>query len=266
MPAKTKPHVALPSKPSVAHLKTTLTPLVLVGKGALGKLAPDALERLGELVAENKLRELALTVEGKRLVALTARPDVTTMKGATHVKALGLKRLYLQYGKGLVKSFEDGFFDDLEEVEMQAGVVNHLPPGLWSQRRLRSLEIHNTPMKLPEKVAWPKLETLRLASTGPTLPEGLLLPTLRSLAISAWKSKLKTIPESIGTLTKLWQLDLSDNQLTALPAGMATLRGLRHLQLKGNKLKVLPDWLATLKLETLAVDNPLPPSLQRFAR
>lgn len=258
MPAKTKPSAAPKAKPDVAHLKTTLTPLVLGGRGAvLGKLAPDALEQLAELVAENKLRELSLTVEGKRLVALTARPDATTMKGAAHVKALGLKRLYLQYGKaGLVKSFEDGFFDTLEEVEMQAGVVNHLPPGLLSHRRLRSLEIHNTPMKLPDKVEWPKLETLRLGSAGPTLPECLLLPTLRSLAISAWKSKLKTVPESIGSLTKLWQLDLSDNQLTALPDGMAKLRGLRHLMLTGNKLKVLPDWLGTLKLDSLAVDNP----------
>jgi len=259
----------MPAKPklSAAELKTTLTPLVLVGKGALGKLSLDDLERLGALVAENKLRQLSLTVEGKRLVALTASVDVRNVKGAAHVKALGFKQLYLRYGTGgLIRTFEDGFFDTLEEVEMQAGVVNHLPPGLLSHRRLRSLQIHNTPVTLPEQVEWPKLETLRLGSAGPAIPQCLLLPSLRSLAISAWKSKLKTVPESIGTLTKLWQLDLSDNQLTVLPDGMATLRGLRHLRLTGNKLKVLPAWLATLKLESLDVDNPLPPSLQRFSQ
>ena len=254
---------------TAAQLKKDLSPVILVGKGALAKLSADDLASLAALVKANQLSSLVLDVENKRLVRLKAKVNVAAVTGTAHVEALdGLKSLYLQWGKaGLVATFEDGFFDTLESVEFQAGVIDHIPPGLLFQPALRVLEIHNTVVALPKKVDWPRLEVLRVGSTGTSMPPCLVLPSLRSLAISADGSKLKTLPENLGDMDRLEVLDLSRNALTALPESMAKLSRLKHLSLVGSKLKTLPAWLADLRsLETLSVDGPLPGALQRFAR
>ena len=48
------------------------------------------------------------------------------------------------------------------------------------------------------------------------------------------------MPEALGQLTQLQQLDLSDNQLTALPEAMRYLRALKELYLHGNTALGLP--------------------------
>ncbi len=252
-----------------AQLKKALSPVILVGKGALTKLSAEDLASLAALVEANQLSSLVIDVENKRLARLKAKVNVAAVTGTEHVKALdGLKSLYLQWGKaGLVATFEDGFFETLESVEFQAGVIDHLPPGLLSHRALRVLEIHNTVVALPKKADWPRLEVLRVGSTGPSMPPCLVLSSLRSLAISADGSKLETLPENFGDMGQLESLDLSRNPLTALPESMAKLSRLKHLNLTGTKLKTLPAWLAGLPaLETLSTDGPLPAALQRFAQ
>lgn len=253
---------------TAAQLKKDLGPKILVGKSSLGKLILEDLVMLAELVKANKLSNLVINVENKRLVKLKAKVNVTEVTGAEHVKGLAkLKALYLQWGSaGLVQKFEDGFFDTLERVECQAGVVDHIPPGLLMQRALRVLEIHNTVAELPTEVDWPKLESLRIGSAGPSMPACLVLRSLRSLAISADGSKLKKLPDNLGDMNELESLDLSGNALAELPASMAKLSGLKHLSLRDNRLKVLPAWLAELRsLETLQVDGELPASLARLA-
>jgi len=252
---------------TAAQLKKDLGPFILVGKGALGKLALEDLTMLAELVKLNELRSLCIDVENKRLVRLKAKVNVTKVTGTEHMKGLTkCKSLYLQWGKaGLVEQFEDGFFDNLESVEFQAGVVDHIPPGLLMQRELRVLQIHNTVAELPKTVDWPKLESLRIGSAGASLPACLVLPSLKSLAISADGSKLKKLPDNLGDMKQLESLDVSRNELTDLPASMAKLSALQHLSLSDNKLKTLPAWLADLRaLETLSVDGDLPASLKRF--
>ena len=254
---------------SAAQLKKELSPVILVGKGALAKLSPEDLASLVDLVKANQLSSLVLDVENKRLVKLKAKVNVAAVTGTAHVRALdALTSLYLQWGKaGLVATFEEGFFDTLESVEFQAGVIDHIPPGLLLQPALRVLVIHNTAVALPKKVDWPRLEVLRVGSRGTSMPPCLLLPSLRSLAISAEGSKLEKLPENLGDMQQLEQLDLSRNPLTALPESMAKLSRLKHLSLTGTKLEALPAWLADLpSLETLSVDGPLPTALQRFAR
>ncbi len=254
---------------TAAQLKKELSPVTLVGKGALAKLSAEDLASLAALVKANQLSSLVLNVENKRLVKLKAKVNVAAVTGTAHVKAMdGLKSLYLQWGKaGLVATFEDGFFDTLESAEFQAGVVDHIPPGLLFQPALRVLEIHNTVVALPEKVDWPRLQVLRVGSAGTSMPPCLLLPSLTSLAISAEGSRLETLPENFGDLGQLELLDLSRNPLRALPESMAKLSRLKHLILTETKLRALPGWLADLpSLETLSVDGPLPAALQRFAR
>ncbi|RJO63533.1 MAG: hypothetical protein C4523_20060 [Myxococcales bacterium] len=58
--------------------------------------------------------------------------------------------------------------------------------------------------------------------------------------------KLTELPESLGQLTNLWELDLSNNRLTVLPESLGQLTQLQWLDLSRNSLAVLPKELGRL--------------------
>ena len=87
-----------------------------------------------------------------------------------------------------------------------------------------------------------------------------------SKGLNLLRMKLTELPETIGELTQLEQLDLQYNQLTSLPESLGQLVQLRTLALFNNRLATLPDSLGQLKeLSYLSLsDNELtdlPPSL-----
>ena len=59
-------------------------------------------------------------------------------------------------------------------------------------------------------------------------------------------SGLTELPKSLGNLTQLQTLDLSDNQLTTLPESLSNLTQLQELNLHGNQLTTLPKSLGNL--------------------
>jgi hypothetical protein len=66
-------------------------------------------------------------------------------------------------------------------------------------------------------------------------------------------NRLKTIPRSIGKLTKLQKFPLAGNQIETLPEEMASCRNLELLRLSANRLENIPSWLLRLpKLSWLA--------------
>lgn len=65
------------------------------------------------------------------------------------------------------------------------------------------------------------------------------LPALRVLEIRFSETKAP-IPDSLGTLTQLEALDLSNSKFTALPRSIGKLARLRHLHVRHNQLRALP--------------------------
>jgi Leucine-rich repeat (LRR) protein len=77
------------------------------------------------------------------------------------------------------------------------------------------------------------------------LPESLgQLTQLQTLDLS--NNQLTALPEWLGQLTQLQSLDLSRNQLAALPAWLGQFTQLQNLALSFNQLMALPEWLGKL--------------------
>jgi len=102
------------------------------------------------------------------------------------------------------------------------------------------------------------------------LPKSLgKLSQLQSLNLS--NNQLKALPEWLGQLTQLHSLDLSRNQLQVLPQSLRLLTQLRSLELGGNNLDPLPELLGKLtQLRTLDVSHnqlaSLPESLDQLTQ
>ena len=79
-------------------------------------------------------------------------------------------------------------------------------------------------------------------------------PRVRSLDLS--RMHLTELPESLGHLTQLWEMYISDNQLTKLPKSIGQLTWLEWLDLSDNQLEALPETLGQLvQLQVLFLEN-----------
>ncbi|XP_051869229.1 leucine-rich repeat and calponin homology domain-containing protein 1 isoform X2 [Pristis pectinata] len=82
-----------------------------------------------------------------------------------------------------------------------------------------------------------------------TLPLCICALPLKVLVVS--NNKLVSLPEDIGQLKCLMELDVSCNEITALPQQMGQLQLLRELNVRRNYLQILPGELADLPLVKL---------------
>ncbi|KAG8448344.1 hypothetical protein GDO86_015435 [Hymenochirus boettgeri] len=82
-----------------------------------------------------------------------------------------------------------------------------------------------------------------------TLPKYLFDLPLKVLVIS--NNKLVSLPEEVGKLKDLMELDISCNELQVLPQQVGKLHSLRELNLRRNNFYVLPDELSCLPLVKL---------------
>lgn len=82
-----------------------------------------------------------------------------------------------------------------------------------------------------------------------------LIPVLRKrriLSVSMGYNQLTTLPEELGTLSELVQLDLIDNQISLVPEHLSGLSNLRITRLDGNPLGRFPEFLLNVRgLRTL---------------
>ncbi|XP_043849654.1 leucine-rich repeat and calponin homology domain-containing protein 1 [Dromiciops gliroides] len=115
-----------------------------------------------------------------------------------------------------------------------------------------SLEIlnlyHNCIKVIPEAIVNLQMLTYLNLSRNQlsSLPACLCGLPLKVLIAS--NNKLGSLPEEIGQLKQLMELDVSCNEITVLPQQIGQLKSLRELNIRRNYLKVLPPELVDLPL------------------
>ncbi|XP_017334902.1 leucine-rich repeat and calponin homology domain-containing protein 1 isoform X4 [Ictalurus punctatus] len=114
----------------------------------------------------------------------------------------------------------------LETLNLYHNCIKSIPDTIISLQSLTSLNISRNQL-----------------SVLPVCVCGLPLRVL-----NASNNKLNALPESIGQLTSLMELDVSCNEVTALPRHIGRLKALRELNVRRNLLCVLPEDLADLPL------------------
>lgn len=86
-----------------------------------------------------------------------------------------------------------------------------------------------------------------------TLPREICLLPLKILLVS--NNRLTQLPDELGRMDKLTELDASCNQITQMPNRMAELRQLRAILLRNNQLVYIPREVTSLQLVTLDVSG-----------
>ncbi|KAK3543623.1 hypothetical protein QTP70_025015 [Hemibagrus guttatus] len=140
--------------------------------------------------------------------------------------------------------FSSTFLSDLSKNRL-----TEVPPEVTRLVSLETLNLyHNCIKSIPDTViSLQSLTSLNISrnqlSVLPVCVCGLPLRVL-----NASNNKLNALPESIGQLTSLMELDVSCNEVTALPRQIGRLKALRELNVRRNFLCVLPEDLADLPL------------------
>jgi len=76
---------------------------------------------------------------------------------------------------------------------------------------------------------------------------GMVIKDGKIVGLVLYEQGLTTLPDSIGTLKSLQELDLRNNKLTTLQESFGNLQSLKELYLYGNQLTTLPDSFGNLK-------------------
>jgi internalin A len=222
--------------------------------------------QLGELGELGELEVLDLS--GNRLAQL---PDWFASLG--RLRVLDLSRNQLDLLPTCLRSLTE-----LQRVWLYDNPISDLPEWVAGWNRLEYIGL-GTSISLPggllgllkqlqglgvNAAAFPAFSTALLEGAQlswlclqGSLPAGML-ESLRSLSSlnSLLLRDAGTLPESVGQLTQLQQLDVSDNQLTALPKSVGQLTQLRQFHVSDNQLTALPESVGQLtQLQQLDVSR-----------
>ncbi|MBV5321612.1 MAG: protein kinase [Sulfuricurvum sp.] len=176
----------------------------------------------------------------------------------------GIKRLTLSED---LTSFPEEIFDladTLEILDLSNNRLSSLPEDI---SRLKKLKIaffsYNSFTRLPSFSGCNNLTMLGFKGNQlEEFDEDILPLEINWLILT--DNRLKTLPRSIGKLTKLQKFPLAGNRIDKLPEEMAQCRNLELLRLSANRLQDIPAWLWNLpKLSWLAFSgNPCSPKAQ----
>ncbi|XP_054915761.1 leucine-rich repeat and calponin homology domain-containing protein 1 isoform X5 [Poeciliopsis prolifica] len=138
---------------------------------------------------------------------------------------------------------------DTVEADLSKNRLSDVPSEVCHLVALETLNLyHNCIRTIPDSIiTLQSLTSLNLSRNQlGSLPSCLCGLPLRVL--NASNNKLVSLPETIGQLHSLMELDISCNEITALPRHIGRLKALRELNVRRNLLCVLPEDLADLPL------------------
>ncbi|XP_055360855.1 leucine-rich repeat and calponin homology domain-containing protein 1 isoform X7 [Betta splendens] len=138
---------------------------------------------------------------------------------------------------------------DTVEADLSKNRLADVPSEVCHLVALETLNLyHNCIRTIPDSIiGLQSLTSLNLSRNQlGCLPACLCSLPLRVL--NASNNRLVGLPESIGRLHGLMELDVSCNEITALPRHIGRLKTLRELNVRRNLLCVLPEDLADLPL------------------
>ncbi|XP_037644950.1 leucine-rich repeat and calponin homology domain-containing protein 1 isoform X6 [Sebastes umbrosus] len=138
---------------------------------------------------------------------------------------------------------------DTVDADLSKNRLADVPSEVCHLVALETLNLyHNCIRTIPDSViGLQSLTSLNLSRNQlGSLPACLCGLPLRVL--NASNNKLVSLPETIGQLHGLMELDISCNEITALPRHIGRLKALRELNVRRNLLCVLPEDLAALPL------------------
>ena len=176
-----------------------------------------------------------------------------TLKQLNNNELKGIKKLTLSED---LTTFPEKIFDLAESLEF-LDLSNNKLTSLPDLKKLKNLKIaffsYNLFTELPNSFKECKnLYMLGFKGNQIEVFDEDILPLSISWLILT-DNKIKTIPHSIGDLTKLQKFPLAGNKLTSLPETMKKCKNLELLRLSANNLTHIPDWLLELpKLSWLA--------------
>lgn len=135
----------------------------------------------------------------------------------------------------------------------------------WKKLELLSLKLTYKPLHLSSIFALPSLRNLKIIETPVAtfqLPLGHVRAPLVSLTMKS--ADLSGLPQEIGMLGGLEELNLSSNELQDLPEGFKDLTRLKRLNLDQNRFTRFPDFLGSMpSLRHLSLDNNLFPEEEK---
>ncbi|XP_072902269.1 leucine-rich repeat and calponin homology domain-containing protein 1 isoform X4 [Hemitrygon akajei] len=141
---------------------------------------------------------------------------------------------------------------DTVQADLSKNRLSEIPMEVCHFISLEMLNLyHNCIRVIPDTVInLQALTNLNLSRNQlSTLPLCICALPLKVLVVS--NNKLVSLPEDIGQLKCLMELDVSCNEITVLPQQMGQLRSLRELNVRRNYLQILPEELADLPLVKL---------------
>ncbi|XP_078795702.1 leucine-rich repeat and calponin homology domain-containing protein 1 isoform X11 [Oryzias latipes] len=163
--------------------------------------------------------------------------------------ASGVLNLSCRKMKEFPRTAANHDLSDTVEADLSKNRLADVPSEVCHLVALETLNLyHNCIRTIPDSIiSLQSLTSLNLSRNQlSSLPACLCGLPLRVL--NASNNKLVSLPETIGQLQSLMELDISCNEITALPRHIGRLKALRELNVRRNLLCVLPEDLADLPL------------------
>ncbi|XP_050042748.1 leucine-rich repeat and calponin homology domain-containing protein 1 isoform X1 [Dermacentor andersoni] len=156
---------------------------------------------------------------------------------------------------------------DIVHADLSKNRLSELPTELCGLVLLERLDCHSNVLRVvpPTVAALQALTYLDLSRNQlSALPMAVCQLPLAVLLVSS--NRLAELPEELGRMRSLMDLDVSCNELSQLPPGIGELQALRSLRVRRNRLLELPAELCRLRLWHLDVSENqlarLPPLLR----